>query len=150
MSAPDGKSSFAEIIVKCAAVALFVGVFGFVVVIVIPIFMRARLSKASNACVMNLRQIDGAKQEWAVENNKRSNDIPTSAEIAVYLKNDRLPVCPLGGTYILGRVDEDPKCSISTSAWPNDHVLTPTNDWCMELKGAYGALLGRRPLGSSR
>ena len=150
MSAPDGKSSFAEIIVKCVAVGLFVGVFGFVVVIAIPNFMRARLSKSANACINNLRQIDGAKQEWAVENNKSSNDIPTSAEIAVYLKNDRLPVCPLGGTYIMGRVDEDPKCSISTTAWPNDHVLTPTNNWCMELKGAYGRLLGRRPRAASR
>src|SRR6266436_1750994 len=129
MSAPDGKSSFAEKIVKCVTTCLFVVVFGFVVVIAIPDFMRARLSKSANACINNLRQIDGAKQEWALENRKGSNDIPSSAEIAIYLVNNRLPVCPLGGTYIIGRVDEDPKCSISTSAWPNDHVLNPTNNW---------------------
>ncbi len=150
MNELDGKSSAAEIIVKCVTVCLIAGFIGFVVMIVISNFMAARLSKASNACINNLRQIDGAKQQWAVENRKGPNDIPTSGEIAIYLVNNRLPVCPLGGTYTMGRVDEAPKCSISTAAWPNDHVLTGTNNIWTNFKGAYGTVFGRRPRSSSQ
>lgn len=117
---------------------------GFVVAFVIPGFIAARLVRSANACVNNLRQIDGAKQQWALENNKHSNDIPTGAEISVYLWHDKMLVCPQGGTYTIGRVDEDPKCSVSTSAWPNDHVLNPTNSWWTHFKAAYSTVLGLR------
>jgi hypothetical protein len=76
---------------------------------------RGRLGRAQDACVNNLRQIDGAKQTWALENHPSPNDIVTWQEIQPYLgrgPNGSLPVCPLGGTYILGRVGEPPKCSL--------------------------------------
>ena len=141
MSAPKKRLSWAEKTGVCVAVCLLTG---FVVVIVIPNLLRAGLSKASNACITNLRQIEGAKQAWALENKKQSNDIPTSAEIALYVNNNKLPLCPQGGSYTLGRMDKDPKCSISTSAWPNDHVLAGTNNWWINFTGAYRTLFGRR------
>jgi hypothetical protein len=142
MTWPKKKSSSAKII----AAMVFCSFAAFVFVVVIPNLIRARLTTASNACINNLRQIDGAKQQWALENRKQSNDIPTGAEISIYLGRDgKMPVCPQGGTYTMGRVDEDPTCSISASAWPNDHVLTPTNNsrWT-DFKSAYGALLRPR------
>ena len=114
---------------------------GFVVAIVIPTFIRASLEKSSNACVNNLRQIDSAKQQWALENSKRSDDIPTESEIVAYFRDNKLPLCPQGGAYTIGRVDEDPKCSISTSAWPNDHALNSTNGWWINFKAAYRTVL---------
>src|SRR5258706_14284079 len=101
MSAPKKNLSPAEKIILCVAACLLVG---FVVVIVIPNFIRAGLSKASNACVTNLRQIEGSKQQWSLENKKQSNDVPTSAEIALYLNNNKLPLCPQGGSYTMGRM----------------------------------------------
>ena len=77
---------------------------------------RVYAFSSSNACVNNLRQIDAAKQQWALENNKTSNDTPTWADIIPYLgrpeKTNSMPKCPEGGQYILGKVGEEPKCSI--------------------------------------
>lgn len=78
-------------------------------VIAIPNFIAARMTPSQNSCVNNLRQLDGAKIQWALENHKTTNDIPTFADVAPYMK---LPLlCPQGGTYTVGRVDESPKCS---------------------------------------
>ncbi len=67
-----------------------------------------------NACVNNMRQIDGAKQQWALVNKKTTNDIPTWSDLAPYLSRNgtNLPVCPGGGVYTLGRLGEPPKCSV--------------------------------------
>ncbi|HLP77490.1 MAG TPA: hypothetical protein VK327_11300 [Candidatus Paceibacterota bacterium] len=65
-----------------------------------------------NACINNLRQIDAAKQQWAVENNKQADAIPTAQEIAVYLPNNTVPSCPASGVYTIGSVSRTPTCSI--------------------------------------
>jgi hypothetical protein len=141
MSEPRKKSFAARTITVIGAGF----VVAFVIVVVIPYFVRARETRSTNACINNLRQIKGAKEQWALENNKHSNGIPTGAELSVYLGNNKMPECPLGGTYIIGRVNEDPQCSLAASTWPNDHVLNPTNNsWSRDFKEAYSILLGRR------
>ena len=83
--------------------------------IVVPNFFHARVTKATNACLNNLRQIDGAKQQWALENNGKPNDILSWDAIRPYIGRGtnyvKTLACPDGGTYILGRIGEDPKCS---------------------------------------
>jgi hypothetical protein len=67
---------------------------------------------ALNSCVANLRQIDGAKQQWALENNKRAEDVPAASDVAPYLKGSQMPCCPSGlGKYILNTVGGDPQCT---------------------------------------
>jgi general secretion pathway protein G len=118
---------------------------GFAVAFVIPGFVAASLARSSNACVNNLRVIDGAKQQWALENGK-TNGIVTWADIKPYLNldsNGDLPKCPQGGTYTIGRLGEDPTCSVGTSDWPNTHALNYTDgSWWINFKMAYGKLLG--------
>jgi competence protein ComGC len=92
--------------------------------IAIPNFVKARETAQTNACINNLRQIDAAKQEWALENNKQSTDTPTQADLThlkdnQYFKNGQFPTCPAGGTYTIGTVGEAPTCSIPK------HQLTP-------------------------
>jgi hypothetical protein len=78
-----------------------------VVAVALPKFLRARNTASAASCINYLRQLDGAKQQWALENHKATNDVPSWPEITPYLKN---PVaCPHGGTYTLGRVAELPK-----------------------------------------
>jgi hypothetical protein len=91
------------------------------VLIGMPAFVRARTTSASNACVNNLRQIDAAKQQWALENNLSdgSGIHPTWNNIRPYLgrgPQGEVPHCPQGGTYILARLDEKPRCSIGGSS----------------------------------
>jgi hypothetical protein len=71
-----------------------------------------------NTCINNLRQIDAAKQQWALENNRNDDDIPTAKDLLPYLKNGVFPVCPAGGKYSINAVGELPTCSIPGHALP--------------------------------
>jgi hypothetical protein len=69
----------------------------------------------SNTCINNLSVLDGAKQQWALEEHKTTNDSPTMAEISRYMPTGcarAVPVCPAGGVYTLGRACDNPRCSI--------------------------------------
>lgn len=68
-----------------------------------------------NACINNLRQIDAAKDQWALENGKTTGTPVTEDDIKPYIKLDaygNLPRCPAGGKYTIGNVGEKPTCSI--------------------------------------
>ena len=68
-----------------------------------------------NVCINNLRQIDAAKNEWALEKRKPTGAPITEDDIKPYLKldaNGNLPECPAGGKYTIGKVGEKPTCSI--------------------------------------
>jgi hypothetical protein len=89
--------------------------------IAIPNFVKARDTSMQNACINNLRQIDGAKNEWALENSKTNGTPVTAADIKPYLKLDargNLPKCPAGGTYTIGKVGEPPTCSVPEHKLP--------------------------------
>ena len=89
-----------------------VGLVAVVAAIVLPNLIYAWNTPASNACVNNLRWIDGATQTWALDNGKTTNDLPTWADVRPYLsRNGRMPTCPQGGRYTLGRRDKPPTCS---------------------------------------
>jgi general secretion pathway protein G len=109
-----------------AIVLIVVGIVGFVGIagigmlaaIAIPNFVKARTTAQMNACINNLRQIDGAKQQWALENNKDQTDTPKESDIAPYFKDHRMPVCAAGGIYTINAVDEPPTCSIPDHKLP--------------------------------
>jgi hypothetical protein len=77
-------------------------------------FGYARSQTASNAPAMELQAIESAKQQWALEYHKTTNDIPTWRELLPYLPNkfanfywtNGVVVRPEGGTYTIGRVGE--------------------------------------------
>jgi hypothetical protein len=71
-----------------------------------------------NTCINNLRQIDAAKQQWALENNKTDITIPTTLDLLPYLKGGVFPVCPGGGTYTINAVGLPPTCSIPGHTLP--------------------------------
>jgi hypothetical protein len=86
--------------------------------IAIPNFVKARTTSQANACINNLRQIDAAKQEWALEKGKSVTDVPTEDDIKVYIYHSRLPHCPAGGTYTINAVGQPPECSIPDHKLP--------------------------------
>lgn len=118
---------------------------GFVVAFLIPGFIAARLARSSNACVNNLRVVEGAKEQWALENGK-TNGVVTWADIKPYMGRGlegSIPKCPQGGVYTIGRLGEDPTCSIGASDWPNSHALNYGSwSWWTNFKMAYGKLFG--------
>jgi hypothetical protein len=71
-----------------------------------------------NACINNLRQIDAAKQQWALENNKTADAVPTAQDLLPYFKEGVFPVCPSGGNYTINAVGEVPFCSVPGHVLP--------------------------------
>ena len=115
------------------------GIFIFsLVAFIIPNYIRARSETASAACINNLRQIDGGKQEWAVENHKSKNEVPNWDDVRPYVgrgANGSILVCPEGGTYILGRVDESPRCSIGGPQYTLDYDYSKENKYNAVMEG---------------
>jgi hypothetical protein len=66
----------------------------------------------AGVCINNLRQIDAAKQQWAQVNGRPPESLPGPADIAPYLPNRSIPVCPGGGGYSINAVNVKPTCSI--------------------------------------
>jgi hypothetical protein len=94
---------------------------GITAAIAVPNFVKARTTAQMNACINNLRQIDGAKQQWALENKKQTTDTPTAQELDTYVRpNFGSLKCPAGGVYTIHSLGEMPTCSIP------GHELTGT------------------------
>src|SRR5262245_17785916 len=79
----------------------------------------ARMQSQINNCVNNLRMLDGAIQQWALENTKPQGTRVTMADIDPYLKTKPV-TCPASGVYTLHTVGTPPTCSIP------GHVLPKT------------------------
>jgi prepilin-type N-terminal cleavage/methylation domain-containing protein len=91
-------------------IMIVVAIIGLLAAIAIPNFSKARSTAQKNACIQNLRQIDGAKQMWATENRKTDSDVPNETDVAAYLKGNAMPQCPGNGRYTLHAVSENPTC----------------------------------------
>ena len=88
-------------------------IIGMMAAIAIPNFVKARSTAQQNACIANLLQIDGAKQQWALENKKQPTDTPTAQELETYLhRTFNTLKCPAGGVYTINAAGEKPTCSI--------------------------------------
>jgi FtsZ-interacting cell division protein ZipA len=71
-----------------------------------------------NNCINNLRQIDAAKQQWALDKNKPPDAIPTMQDLLSYFPSGVFPVCPSGGTYTINAVGYLPACSVPGHVLP--------------------------------
>jgi prepilin-type N-terminal cleavage/methylation domain-containing protein len=104
-------------------IMIVVAIIGLLAAIAIPNFVKARTTAQKNACINNLRQIDGAKEQWALENKKTQTDTPTmdSNTDTGLIGTDKYikvtPMCPANGTYTVGDMATKPKCSNT------DHTL---------------------------
>ena len=103
-------------------IMIVVAIIGLLAAIAIPNFVRARTSSQANACINNLRQVDGAIQQWALEMKQGAGAQPVSSDVAQYLK--KLPTCPtstdtFANCYTLPLVSGITACKIV----PTTHVL---------------------------
>ena len=69
-------------------------------------------------CINNLRQIDAAKQQFALETGRTNGPIDTAQLHSLYFHHGEPPRCPSGGTYFYGDIGQVPLCSLSTNAAP--------------------------------
>ena len=92
-------------------IMIVVAIIGLLAAIAIPSFVRARTTSQQNACINNLRQLDGGKDQWAIENNQVSSAAVTLDNVTPYLKKN--PACPASGTYTVTTVSVDPTCNVA-------------------------------------
>src|SRR5580692_2163497 len=78
-------------------IMVVVAIIGVLAAIMIPNFIRARTTSQMNACINNLRQIDEAKQQWALEHRAVTTATPAATDLQPYLghgSSGELPTCP--------------------------------------------------------
>jgi prepilin-type N-terminal cleavage/methylation domain-containing protein len=107
-------------------IMIVVAIIGLLAAIAIPNFVKARATSQQNACINNLRQIDGAVNQWALETGQAATVTALFSNISPYIKLNAassVPGCPAGGTYSLGQVSASPavSCSISTGTQPHKY-----------------------------
>jgi prepilin-type N-terminal cleavage/methylation domain-containing protein len=110
-------------------ILIVVGIIGLLAAIAIPNFVRARSTSQQNACINNLRQINSAVQQWAMETGQAAGSPPPnmSTDLTPYIQlnsNSSVPTCPSGGTYTINNISVVPQvyCSLS-SLGTSPHTL---------------------------
>ncbi|MDP3790195.1 MAG: prepilin-type N-terminal cleavage/methylation domain-containing protein [Candidatus Omnitrophota bacterium] len=100
-------------------IMIVVAIIGLLAAIAIPNFVRARTRAQQEACIANLKQIEGAIQIWAVDLNQADTAVPAawSALTPNYIRT--LPACPGGGAaYALVAPSARPTCNIAGHTLP--------------------------------
>ena len=80
-------------------IMIVLAIIGLLAAIAIPNYVKARGTAQKDGCLNNLKQIDGAVQQYALENKRAPTDLVGETEVTPYLKNSML--CPAGGTTFL-------------------------------------------------
>ena len=103
-------------------IMIVVAIIGLFTAIAIPNLVQARTPAQRTTCINNLRQINSAVQQWALEQNAGVNATVAYSDIKPYLKSS--VVCPTGGTsfsdsYVINGVTNKPTCQKVTAT----HIL---------------------------
>jgi prepilin-type N-terminal cleavage/methylation domain-containing protein len=109
-------------------IMIVVAIIGLLAAIAIPNFVKARATSQANACINNLRQIDAAENEWALETGKSSGYTAPSltSDLTPYIKLNsasKIPPCPAGGSYTTANVGVVPSVTCTLSTLNPPHVL---------------------------
>ncbi len=95
-------------------IMIVVALIGLLLAIAIPAFAQSRSHSAQSLCISNLRRIDDAKAQWAMDTLKSSSVRPHDEDLfgpTLYIRTK--PQCPAGGEYDLGKVKEPPTCTVA-------------------------------------
>lgn len=108
-------------------IMIVVAIIGIVIAIALPSWIRQRRLSQGRTCSENLSKIDGAKQQWALEENQAPTATPGWSDLVSaagdgYIKKQ--PECPADGEYSLNSVADNPVCDSSAKdTTDNLHVL---------------------------
>jgi prepilin-type N-terminal cleavage/methylation domain-containing protein len=97
-------------------IMIVVAIIGLLAAIAIPNFVKARATAQKNACIANMKQIEGAVQQWALEQKKVATSLWTITEVTLlpFMKGSLMPTCPAtGSAYVGSTVAGNPTCSNS-------------------------------------
>ena len=106
-------------------ITVVVVLIGLLASIALPSFIKSRTTTQMDVCINNLRIIDSAIQQWALEEKRGANAAVEFADISAYMK--RNVICPAGGasfadSYSISIVGEEPSCL----KLPGSHLIAST------------------------
>jgi prepilin-type N-terminal cleavage/methylation domain-containing protein len=90
-------------------IMIVVAIIGLLAAVAIPNFVRARQTAQRNACIANLKQIDGAKTLFALDQGMGSGTPTWANLVSGYIKTT--PDCPTGASYAINALGTDPGCN---------------------------------------
>ena len=105
-------------------IMIVVAIIGLLAAIAIPNFVKARATSQANACINNMRQIDGAVQQFAIETGKKVGDpVNYPTDLSPYIKLNSvnsIPGCPALGSYTVATVGATPQvtCNLGSNVTP--------------------------------
>jgi len=119
--------ALAGIITGYISIGLSLLVVPLLMAIAVPNFVKAREAAQRNACINNLRRLEGAVQIFALEKKKRETDPVTFNDLTPYLKATL--ICPAGGTsmqdsYQVTDCQSQPTCISSGGGASHGHLLS--------------------------
>jgi prepilin-type N-terminal cleavage/methylation domain-containing protein len=107
-------------------IMIVVAIIGLLAAIAIPNFVKARATSQANACINNLRQIDAAANQLALEQRLITGaTINFPNDLTPYIKlnsANSIPGCPANGTYSDGSVGSVPTCSLGSTVTPSHQL----------------------------
>ena len=109
-------------------IMIVVAIIGLLAAIAIPNFVKARANSQASACVNNLRQIDAAGAEFALEKGKTTGtSVSYPTDLTPYIKlnaSSSVPPCPASGTYTVGKIADIPfvTCSLGNNVTPGHYL----------------------------
>lgn len=80
-------------------------------------YVRMTSFSCSSSCINNLRQIDSAKEQWALANSGTNGEESAVSAVNQYIKGKTTPVCPQGGIYTYNPIGAPPACSGFDGGW---------------------------------
>jgi prepilin-type N-terminal cleavage/methylation domain-containing protein len=107
-------------------VMIVVAIIGLLAAIAIPNLVKARQTSQTNACINNLRQLDAAKVQWALDTGQGTGFPVSSSNLQPYIGHSatsQMPACPIGGSsYVIGIVGMNPSCQNSNLLTHNAYL----------------------------
>jgi prepilin-type N-terminal cleavage/methylation domain-containing protein len=107
-------------------IMIVVAIIGLLAAIAIPNFVKARATSQANACINNLRQIDAAVNEFALEAKLTTGAaVNFPNDLTPYIKmnaSSSVPPCPAGGTYAVNAVGTSPTCTLGNTVTPGHYL----------------------------
>jgi prepilin-type N-terminal cleavage/methylation domain-containing protein len=109
-------------------IMIVVAIIGLLAAIAIPNFVKARATAQANACINNMKQIDGAVNQFALEAHKTTGAaVSYPNDLTPYIKlnsQNGIPPCPAGGNYTVAAIGANPQvtCSLGNSVTPGHYM----------------------------
>jgi prepilin-type N-terminal cleavage/methylation domain-containing protein len=95
-------------------IMIVITIIGVLAAVAVPNLLDAIERSRQRACLINLRNIEGAKLRWAADHKKLLTETPSDDDLfgtGKYIREK--PSCPSGGICTLNAVEDKPLCSVA-------------------------------------